>query len=131
MTSGVDAVTRKRQMERLEQFVTVAMQDGHLGEAELLEKLKQFNQIVPPPLDAGDLELVARRLSERLNIDVDSGAVITVGRLSALASRRPARDRLGSLAGVQAAPYQAKASAQGYRQAGRTDGRDPRSRWQP
>jgi Z1 domain len=77
VTSGVDAVTRKRQMERLEQFVTVVMQDGHLGEPELLEKLQQFNQLVPPPLDAGDLELVARRLSERLNIDVDRGAVIT------------------------------------------------------
>ena len=77
MSNGTDAFARRRQMERLEQHVTLAMQDGPLGEAEVLEQLRAFNRLTPLPLEEEDLQFAARRLGERLNIDVDRGAVIT------------------------------------------------------
>jgi hypothetical protein len=77
LTRVHDDGARRRQVALLEQYVTVAMQDGHLDEAEVLEKLRQFNQLTPPPLSEPDLKVVARRLGERLNIDVDRGTVIT------------------------------------------------------
>lgn len=77
MTTGPDDETRRRQAQLLEQYVTVSMQDGHLDEAQVLEKLRQFNQLAPPPLTEADLQVIARRLGERLNIDVDRGTVIT------------------------------------------------------
>jgi hypothetical protein len=77
MTASPDPDVRRRQAQRLEQYVTVSMQDGHLEEAEVLERLRQFNQMAPPPLTEADLQVIARRLGERLNIDVDRGTVIT------------------------------------------------------
>ena len=43
----------------------------------MLDKLRQFNQLAPPPLTETELQAIARRLGERLNIDVDRGTVIT------------------------------------------------------
>jgi hypothetical protein len=77
LTTVHDDGARRRQVQLLEQYVTVAMQDGHLDEADVLEKLRQFNQLTPPPLPEPELTVVARRLGERLNIDVDRGTVIT------------------------------------------------------
>ena len=77
MTTGADDETRRRQAQLLEQYVTVSMQDGHLDEAQVLEKLRQFNHLAPPPLSEAELQMIARRLGERLNIDVDRGTVIT------------------------------------------------------
>lgn len=76
MNSAIDAATLRRQMERLEQLVTVFIQDGPMEEAQVLEKLRLLNQLNPPPLDEETIQVVARRLGERLNIDVDRGAVI-------------------------------------------------------
>src|SRR4051812_20546157 len=75
--NGTDDDARRVQARLLEQYVTVSMQDGHLDEAQVLEKLRQFNQLAPPPLTDIELEAIARRLGERLNIDVDRGTVIT------------------------------------------------------
>jgi hypothetical protein len=75
--TGPDDETRRRQAQRLEQYVTVSMQDGHLDEAQVLDRLRQFNQLAPPPLTEIELQAIARRLAERLNIDVDRGTVIT------------------------------------------------------
>jgi hypothetical protein len=77
MTASPDPEERRRQAELLEQYVNVSMQDGHLAEAELLERLRQFNQLAPPQLSETELQVIARRLGERLNIDVDRGTVIT------------------------------------------------------
>jgi hypothetical protein len=77
MTTGPEEEARRRQAQLLEQYVTVSMQDAHLDEAQVLEKLRQFNQLAPPPLTEAELRAITRRLGERLNIDVDRGTVIT------------------------------------------------------
>jgi hypothetical protein len=77
MTVTPDAEQKRRQAQLLEQYVTVSMQDGHLDEAQVLDKLRQFNQLSPPFLSDPELQTIARRLGERLNIDVDRGTVIT------------------------------------------------------
>src|SRR5258706_40778 len=64
-------------MSMLEQFVTVSMQDQRIDEGELLDRLRKFNGLQGPELPESDLETVARRLAERLAIDVDLGSVIT------------------------------------------------------
>lgn len=77
MATGADDEARRRQVQLLEQYVTVSMQDGHLDEAQVLDRLRQFNDLAPPPLTEPELMAIARRLGERLNIDVDRGTVIT------------------------------------------------------
>lgn len=77
MTELIDPVERKKAMTRLEQLVTVYMQDDRLDEAELLDKLRAFNTLERSPLSEADLQTVSRRLAEQLAIDVDLGSVIT------------------------------------------------------
>lgn len=78
MADSIDPTDRKKAMTRLEQYVTVSMQDGRIDEAELMDRLRMFNAMLKPTLlPDSDLETVARRLAERLAIDVDLGAVIT------------------------------------------------------
>lgn len=76
-TAGIDPASRRRRIERLEQYVTVSMQDERLTEAELLDRIRAFNLVEKPSLPETDLHLVARNLAERLSIDLDLGAVIT------------------------------------------------------
>ena len=57
MTTGADDEARRRQAQLLEQYVTVSMQDGHLNEAQVLDKLRQFNQLAPPPLTEAELQV--------------------------------------------------------------------------
>jgi hypothetical protein len=73
----IDPAERKKAMSILEQFVTISMQDQRIDEAELLDRLRKFNGLQGPALPEADLETVARRLAERLAIDVDLGSVIT------------------------------------------------------
>jgi Z1 domain len=77
MTELIDPTERKKAMTRLEQLVTVYMQDDRLDEAELLDKLRAFNTLERSPLSEADLQTVSRRLAEQLAIDVDLGSVIT------------------------------------------------------
>lgn len=77
MTNDLDVAARRQQELRLEQLATVAMQDGNHDEAGVVALLRQANQMFPPALDDAALTVVARRLGERLNIDVDRGTVIT------------------------------------------------------
>ncbi|HEY3924650.1 MAG TPA: Z1 domain-containing protein [Acidothermaceae bacterium] len=73
----IDPTERKKAMLLLEQFVTVSMQDQRIDEPELLDRLRRFNGLQGQALAEPDLETVARRLMERLAIDVDLGSVIT------------------------------------------------------
>jgi hypothetical protein len=77
MTTDADDDARRRQAQLLEQYVTVSMQDGRLDEAQVLDRLRQFNELAPPLLTEAELQATARRLGERLTIDVDRGTVIT------------------------------------------------------
>ena len=77
MPDSIDTAERKKAMALLEQFVAVSMQDQRIDEMELMERLRRFNSIQNPRLPESDLETVARRLAERLAIDVDLGSVIT------------------------------------------------------
>lgn len=77
MNDALDPAGRQRRMHRIEQHVTVSMQDQRLSEAELLERIRLFNNLEKPHLSEADLEQVARRLAERLSIDLDLGHVIT------------------------------------------------------
>jgi hypothetical protein len=74
---SIDPAERKKAMMLLEQYVAVSMQGERIDEAELMKKLQTFNAIVKPALPESDLETVARRLAERLPIDMDLGTVIT------------------------------------------------------
>lgn len=64
-------------MTLLEQFVTVSMQGQRIDEVELMDRLRRFNGIQGARLSVENLQVVARRLAERLAIDVDLGSVIT------------------------------------------------------
>ncbi len=77
MPDSIDPVERKNAMTQLEQYVSVSMQGERIDEAELMKRLQTFNAIVKPTLSGPDLETVARRLAERLPIDMDLGSVIT------------------------------------------------------
>lgn len=77
MADTPDPVDRKRAMGLLEGYVSVSMQGQRIDEVELMARLRQFNSIQTPPLSDDDLTTVARRLAERLAIDVDLGSVIT------------------------------------------------------
>jgi hypothetical protein len=78
MDDSIDLNDRKRAMTRLEQYVTVSMQDEQIDEAELMERLHSFNALLKPiSLPEPDLEIVARHLEEKLAIKVDLGDVIT------------------------------------------------------
>jgi hypothetical protein len=74
---SIDPVERKNAISQLELHVAVSMQGRRISEAELWETLQTFNSIGKPPLPESDLEKVARRLNERLAVDVDLGSVIT------------------------------------------------------
>ena len=76
MTTPSVSAKKREEMERLEQFATIALQDAHHDEESVLEELEFFRPRFPN-LDDDDMKLVARRLGERLNIDVDLGSVIT------------------------------------------------------
>jgi hypothetical protein len=76
MSDPLTPATRQRRMERIEQHVTVSMQDERLSEAQLLDRVRLFNSLEEPRLPESDLEQVARHLAERLSIDVDLGTVI-------------------------------------------------------
>ena len=76
MPDSIDPAERKKTMTLLEQYVTVSMQGERIDEAELMERLR-FQRDREAPLPESDLETVARRLAERLAIDVDLGSVIT------------------------------------------------------
>ncbi len=77
MPDPIDPAERKAAMTQLEQYVAVSMQGERIDEAELMRRLQTFNAIVKPSLPGSDLEMVARRLAERLPIDMDLGSVIT------------------------------------------------------
>lgn len=77
MSDSIDPVERDKAMSMLEQFVTVSIQDQRIDEGELLNRLRKFNGLQGPQLPESDLETIARRLAERLAIDVDLGSVIT------------------------------------------------------
>jgi hypothetical protein len=78
LPDSIDPAERKKAMTKLEQYVTVSMQDERIDEAELMDRLHMFNVLLKPaPLPESDLETVARRLAERLAINVDLGDVIT------------------------------------------------------
>lgn len=77
MPESIDPVQRKNAMSQLETHVAFTMQGRRISEAELWKILKRFNSIGEPPLPDSDLEKVARRLNERVAIDLDLGHVIT------------------------------------------------------
>ena len=77
MPDSMDPGERKNAISQLELHVAVSMQGRRISEAELWETLQTFNAIGKPPLPESDLEKVARRLNERLAVDVDLGSVIT------------------------------------------------------
>lgn len=77
MTDTSDSFDRTRAMSLLDGYVSVSMQGQRIDEEELMNRLRQFNSIQTPPLSEEDLKTVARRLAERLAIDVDLGSVIT------------------------------------------------------
>ena len=62
---------RRKQMKQLEQIVTVFLQDGRHDEAYVRQQLDVYRPIAAPGLTDEDVEIVARQLNERLNIDVD------------------------------------------------------------
>lgn len=57
--------------------MTVSMQEERIGEDELSDRLRLFNSTLTLALTEDELGVVARRLAERLAIDVDLGSVIT------------------------------------------------------
>ncbi len=77
MAEEHDPAENKRAMWLLEQFVTVSMQGQRIDEVELMGRLQRFNGMQGPELSNETLEVVARRLAERLAVDVDLGSVIT------------------------------------------------------
>ena len=77
MSEATDPAEMRRAVMLVEQFVTVSMQGQRLDEVELMERLRQFNGMHGPTLTDETLQVVARRLAERLAIDVDLGSVIT------------------------------------------------------
>jgi hypothetical protein len=80
VTEQTDPAETKRAMTLLESYVTVSMAGRRIDEAELMDRLRLFNvtgMIQAPPLSDETLDVVARRLAERLAIDVDLGSVIT------------------------------------------------------
>ena len=78
MNENVDPAERKKTMALLEGLVSqVLMQGQRLTEAEVMDQLRLYNSIQRPSLSDSELETVARRLSERLAVDVDLGSVIT------------------------------------------------------
>lgn len=77
MTEPIDPATRKKAMTRLEQHVTVAIQDERVDEVGLMERLRLYNALGNPLLPEEELEIVARHLAEQLAITVDLGSFIT------------------------------------------------------
>jgi hypothetical protein len=76
MPPSTDAAERRKAMTRLEELATVMLQDGHHDEQSVLQELEMFRSRFAI-LDDDDVVQIARRLGERLNIDVDRGSVIT------------------------------------------------------
>ena len=77
MPDLIDPAERNTAIEQLMAFVTISMQGQRIDEAELLARLGRFNGLQGPALPDSDLQIIARRLMERLAIDVDLGSVIT------------------------------------------------------
>jgi hypothetical protein len=78
MNESLDATERRRTMALLEGLVSqVLMQGQRLTEKEVMDQLRLYNSIQRSSLSDSELETVARRLAERLAVDVDLGSVIT------------------------------------------------------
>jgi hypothetical protein len=77
MTDALDPADREKRMTILEQAISGSMADDRLTEAELMDRLREFNSLPSFSLLESDLEVIGRRLAERLAIDVDLGTVIT------------------------------------------------------
>ena len=73
-----DAAEKRKATTRLEELATVMLQDGHHDEAAVRQELELLRGRFSILTDE-DVERVARRLGERLNIDVDRGTVIKAG----------------------------------------------------
>lgn len=74
--AGVAAEDLAAQLEELERIVTAALSTKNHAEQELREKIAAYRPIAAPSATEDDCDALARRLIDRLSIDVERGVAV-------------------------------------------------------